>query len=62
MPRRNDPQLKVVALRRDRPDLKRLAQAIVALALRQLESESEAAATDPPAERRSPPPRSGAAA
>ncbi len=60
MPKRRDPQLKVVPLRRDHPDLKRLAQAIVALALRQLETEG--AETKLHTDDQQTPPRSGAAA
>jgi hypothetical protein len=48
MPKRNNKPIKVVGVRRKSPDLEKLAKAIVALALEQLER--EATGSPPPME------------
>jgi len=46
MVKRNDGEIRVVAVPRDPPDLRRLAKAIVELALNQLEAEAETRVED----------------
>ena len=42
MPQKNNEPIRVVAVPRDKPDLSRIARVIVALALKQLETDRQA--------------------